>query len=169
MAQPSRNRMPSPPTYYVYKRSPAFFIVDIFLIIGVICLGIFFLIFKIPVFFVYDIRMTLVLFGLFLVTAIGMLIADIIRFFSWKLTATPLTLVLEIGLFSKKTTEIHYSHINAIHIKQTILGRLFHEGDIIVTTGNDISLDTFIGIEEPHHLQDIIYMYRAALDLSQRR
>jgi membrane protein YdbS with pleckstrin-like domain len=149
----------NPPVYYVFRRSIIFFVYDAIIIAGIICIGAFLISIRFPLFFFYDVRFILIIMGLTLLIAIGILISDIFRF-TTKLTTTPNTVLLETGFITKHTTDIPYYHINAVHIEQTFLGRIFDTGDVIITSGNDISKDYLYGIQRPSKLRTIIYEHK---------
>lgn len=60
------------------------------------------------------------------------------------------------GGISTKVTQVPYSKVNSVTVSQGILGKSWNSGDVIISTGNDVSGIVFKGIENPHLLKETI-------------
>jgi uncharacterized membrane protein YdbT with pleckstrin-like domain len=57
------------------------------------------------------------------------------------------------GAVFTHTVEIPFSKINSVSVKKGFWGSIFGFGDIVITTGNDISGEVFKRIENPDQLK----------------
>lgn len=80
----------------------------------------------------------------------------ILNFLNAKLILKEKTILLQKGVLSKSDVEIPYSKINTVSIKQDLIGNLFSYGDIVITTGNDVSGIPFAGVSNPQHIRQLI-------------
>lgn len=84
------------------------------------------------------------------------LLVRVLRFLNAKLTLKEKTILLQGGIINKGDVEIPYSKINSVSVRQGLLGSFFGYGDIVITTGNDISGIPFKGIKNPQYVKQLI-------------
>lgn len=76
-----------------------------------------------------------------------------------SITLTGNGVILKRGLVTSNVTEIPYTKINSITIKQGILGQFLNYGDVIILAGNDLVGIPFKGISSPEEIKRQIYQY----------
>jgi len=65
--------------------------------------------------------------------------------------------LMELGIFRKKYTEIRYNQIRTTHVKQTIWQRLINIGDLhVVSSGSGEDEIVARGIDKPHYYKEKI-------------
>lgn len=87
---------------------------------------------------------TLPIFGLGLL----FFISAAIRYYTTELAVTNKRVIAKTGLISRQTIELNLSKIESIRVDQSILGRMFNFGSIIVAGGGNPQAPV-IGISEP--------------------
>lgn len=87
---------------------------------------------------------TLPLFGLGLL----FFISAAIRYYTTELAVTNKRVIAKTGLISRQTIELNLSKIESIRVDQSILGRMFNFGSIIVAGAGNPQAPV-IGISEP--------------------
>jgi membrane protein YdbS with pleckstrin-like domain len=92
------------------------------------------------------------LFGLGLVLALY----HYLRYQNTGITLGSKSVTLIRGGLGSKVTQVPYAKINSVTISQGILGKTWNSGDVIISTGNDVTGITFRGIENPHLLKETI-------------
>lgn len=81
--------------------------------------------------------------GLLLAVALLLGLARYVSYASSEFAVTNLRVIIKVGVFRRRTLELQRSKVEAIAVNQSILGRIFGFGDIVVTgTG---------GTKEPFH------------------
>lgn len=97
----------------------------------------------------------LALYGFLSLMLIGIpfLIKALLEYFSNKLRIEKHSIILEKGIISKSTIDIPYNKINSIQVRQGIIGRMLHYGDVVILTGNDIAGQVFEGIDNPQQIK----------------
>ncbi len=80
-------------------------------------------------------------------------IRNLIYYYSETITTTPDSLEMKRGILVVEKIEVPYSKVNSIHIKQSILGRIFNFGTVIISTGNDTTGIVFRNIHSPNELK----------------
>ncbi len=80
-------------------------------------------------------------------------IRNLISYYSEIITATPDSLEMKKGILVVEKIEVPYSKVNSIHIKQSILGRIFNFGTVTISTGNDTTGIVFRNIHSPNELK----------------
>lgn len=87
---------------------------------------------------------TLPLFGLGLI----FFLSAAIRYYTTELAVTNKRVIAKTGLISRQTIELNLSKIESIRVDQSILGRMFNFGSIIVAGAGNPQAPV-IGISEP--------------------
>lgn len=95
---------------------------------------------------------------LLMVVIIGffLFVRDILKYLNSSLTVTEKMLIIKKGVFSTASTEVPYSKINSINVRESMFGKIFGYGDLVVSTGNDVSGVVFQGIQSPQEAKKAI-------------
>jgi len=104
---------------------------------------------------------TLPLFGLGLL----FFISAAIRYYTTELAVTNKRVIAKTGLISRQTIELNLSKIESIRVDQSILGRMFNFGSIIVAGAGNPQAPV-IGISQPMEFRKA---FIAAQEGSERR
>ena len=81
------------------------------------------------------------------------MIKHLIQYYTNYLKLSSQGVILKKGWLSIKTIEIPLAKINSISINQSIFGRIFGYGDVIILSGNDISGQVFNYAEKPETIK----------------
>jgi len=94
----------------------------------------------------------LMLFGIGFITVIF----TFLDYISNYLEVKDSSLLLKTGFLKVVRHEIQYNKINSITIEQSLFGRMFNYGTIVIVTGNNISGIKFKNIDNPEEIKNLI-------------
>ena len=97
-----------------------------------------------------DCVLMLILIGFYL------FVKHLLEYLNSSLTVTDKMLIIKRGIFSTASTEVPYTKINSINVRESLLGKMLGYGDLIVSTGNDISGVVFQRIQSPQEAKKAI-------------
>lgn len=83
-------------------------------------------------------------------------VRDILRYLNSSLTVTDKMLIIKKGIVSTVSTEVPYTKINSINVRESLFGKILGYGDLVVSTGNDVSGVVFQGIQSPQEAKKAI-------------
>ena len=84
------------------------------------------------------------------------LIVVILKYNTTKLNLKEHDLSYTYGILSTTNTDLKFRDIQTISIKKTLIGRMFHYGNIILITGSDTGNIYFQGIDNPEIIKQEI-------------
>lgn len=93
---------------------------------------------------------------LFVMVGFFTVLYHILKYLNLSITLTERSLIMRKGTLSASETEVPYSKVNSVTVRQSTMGKAFNYGDIIISTGNDVTGVVFDSIENPHRLKEIV-------------
>ena len=93
---------------------------------------------------------------MFIIIGFFLFIRDILNYLNSSLTIEEKMLVIKNGTVSTSSTEVPYSKINSINVRESIVGKMLGYGDLVVSTGNDVSGIVFKGVQSPQEAKKAI-------------
>ena len=81
-------------------------------------------------------------------------IYDYLRYKRNSITLGNKSVQLELGVFTKNSREIPYRNIQSVTVNQSISGRMFNYGHLIITTANDTDAIKFRYVANPQILRE---------------
>lgn len=83
-------------------------------------------------------------------------VVDYLQYKRKTLTVNDKSLELQYGVFSKNSRELFYKNIQGVNVNQSVLGRMFNYGDLVINTANQNESVVFNNIEHPQVLRQAI-------------
>jgi uncharacterized membrane protein YdbT with pleckstrin-like domain len=91
----------------------------------------------------------------FVVLAVIAFLRAFFRRLSTEIVVTNSRVIFKRGLFSRHTVEMNVSKIETVDVEQTLWGRLFSYGDVVIR-GTGGSFEPLIGVARPLQLRNTI-------------
>lgn len=83
----------------------------------------------------------------------------LIRYANWNANIWAVTnfrVIDEVGLLSHFAKESPLDKINNVSYKQTVMGRIFNYGDVVIQTAAQVGATTYLNVNHPRRLQETI-------------
>jgi len=90
----------------------------------------------------------------------------LIRYANWNANiwvVTNFRVIDEVGLLSHFAKESPLDKINNVSYKQTVMGRIFSYGDVVIQTAAEVGATTYIDVNHPKRLQETIVLAQSEL------
>jgi membrane protein YdbS with pleckstrin-like domain len=90
----------------------------------------------------------------------------LIRYANWNANiwvVTNFRVIDEVGLLSHFAKESPLDKINNVSYKQTVMGRVFSYGDVVIQTAAEVGATTYIDVNHPRRLQETIVLAQSEL------
>ncbi|HXO77203.1 MAG TPA: PH domain-containing protein [Puia sp.] len=90
----------------------------------------------------------------------------LIRYANWNANiwvVTNFRVIDEVGLLSHFAKESPLDKINNVSYKQTVMGRIFSYGDVVIQTAAEVGATTYIDVNNPRRLQETIVLAQSEL------
>jgi uncharacterized membrane protein YdbT with pleckstrin-like domain len=90
----------------------------------------------------------------------------LIRYANWNANiwvVTNFRVIDEVGLLSHFAKESPLDKINNVSYKQSVMGRMFSYGDVVIQTAAEVGATTYIGVNHPKRLQETIVLAQSEL------
>ncbi len=90
----------------------------------------------------------------------------LIRYANWNANiwvVTNFRVIDEVGLLSHFAKESPLDKINNVSYKQTVTGRIFSYGDVVIQTAAEVGATTYINVSHPKRLQETIVLAQSEL------
>lgn len=100
-----------------------------------------------------------------IVAVLGLLYL-LIRYANWNANiwvVTNFRVIDEVGLLSHFAKESPLDKINNVSYKQSVMGRIFSYGDVVIQTAAEVGATTYIDVNHPRRLQETIVFAQSEL------
>jgi len=90
----------------------------------------------------------------------------LIRYANWNANiwvVTNFRVIDEVGLLSHFAKESPLDKINNVSYKQSVMGRIFSYGDVVIQTAAEVGATTYIDVNHPRRLQETIVFAQSEL------
>jgi uncharacterized membrane protein YdbT with pleckstrin-like domain len=90
----------------------------------------------------------------------------LIRYANWNANiwvVTNFRVIDEVGLLSHFAKESPLDKINNVSYKQSVIGRIFSYGDVVIQTAAEVGATTYINVNHPKRLQETIVLAQSEL------
>jgi membrane protein YdbS with pleckstrin-like domain len=90
----------------------------------------------------------------------------LIRYSNWNANiwvVTNFRVIDEVGLLSHFAKESPLDKINNVSYKQSVMGRIFSYGDVVIQTAAEVGATTYINVNRPRRLQETIVFAQSEL------
>ena len=90
--------------------------------------------------------------GVLLVVGLVIFLSAVVRRWTTELVLTNRRIITKQGLVARNTVEMNLGKVESLHVNQSLMGRLFDYGDVVVV-GTGSSLEPLRGISSPLELR----------------
>src|SRR5260221_14674490 len=100
------------------------------------------------------------------IAAVLGLLYFLIRYANWNANiwvVTNFRVIDEVGLLSHFAKESPLDKINNVSYKQSVMGRIFSYGDVVIQTAAEVGATTYIDVNHPKRLQETIVLAQSEL------
>lgn len=108
------------------------------------------------------------LFGFLTLTALLFLGVSLLQWVTTNFAVTSERLIVRRGIIAKNGVEIPLDRINTVFFQQSILERVVGAGDLVIESASEQGRQTFSDVNNPTHVQQVIYRCREGLENSSR-
>lgn len=108
----------------------------------------------------------------FMAATVVSLLFFAVSFLRWITTNFAVTserLIVRRGIIAKNGVEIPLDRINTVFFQQSILERFLGAGDLVVESASEQGRQVFSDVDNPVHVQQVIYRCREGLEDSSRK
>lgn len=95
--------------------------------------------------------------------------ASFLRWVTTNFAVTSERLIVRRGIIAKNGIEIPLDRINTVFFQQSILERFLGAGDLVVESASEQGRQIFSDVDNPVHVQQVIYRCREGLEDSSRK
>ena len=93
------------------------------------------------------------------VLAVLNLALQTLRWYRTHFVLTSQRIIFQSGVIARKRVEISLHKINVVNFHQSVFERLINAGDIVIETGAEEGVETFIDVRDPQNVQAYIHQW----------
>ena len=93
------------------------------------------------------------------VLAVLNLALQTLKWYRTHFVLTSQRIIFQSGVIARKRVEISLHKINVVNFHQSVFERLINAGDIVIETGAEEGVETFIDVRDPQNVQAYIHQW----------
>jgi len=93
------------------------------------------------------------------VLAVLNLALQLLKWYRTHFVLTSQRVIFQSGVIARKRVEISLHKINVVNFLQSVFERLINAGDIVIETGAEEGVETFIDVRDPQNVQAYIHQW----------
>jgi uncharacterized membrane protein YdbT with pleckstrin-like domain len=93
------------------------------------------------------------------VLAVLNLALQTLKWYRTHFMLTSQRIIFQSGVIARKRVEISLHKINVVNFHQSVFERLINAGDIVIETGAEEGVETFIDVRDPQNVQAYIHQW----------
>ena len=93
------------------------------------------------------------------VLAVLNLALQTLKWYRTHFVLTSQRVIFQSGVIARKRVEISLHKINVVNFRQSVFERLINAGDIVIETGAEEGVETFIDVRDPQNVQAYIHQW----------
>ena len=93
------------------------------------------------------------------VLAVLNLALQLLKWYRTHFVLTSQRVIFQSGVIARKRVEISLHKINVVNFRQSVFERLINAGDIVIETGAEEGVETFIDVRDPQNVQAYIHQW----------
>ena len=82
-----------------------------------------------------------------------------LKWYRTHFVLTSQRIIFQSGVIARKRVEISLHKINVVNFHQSVFERLINAGDIVIETGAEEGVETFIDVRDPQNVQAYIHQW----------
>ena len=82
-----------------------------------------------------------------------------LKWYRTHFVLTSQRVIFQSGVIARKRVEISLHKINVVNFHQSVFERLINAGDIVIETGAEEGVETFIDVRDPQNVQAYIHQW----------
>lgn len=87
------------------------------------------------------------------------LVLQSLKWYRTHFVLTSQRVIFQSGVIARKRVEISLHKINVVNFHQSVFERLINAGDIVIETGAEEGVETFIDVRDPQNVQAYIHQW----------
>ena len=93
------------------------------------------------------------------VLAVMNLALQSLKWYRTHFVLTSQRIIFQSGVIARKRVEISLHKVNVVNFHQSVFKRLINAGDIVIETGAEEGVETFIDVRDPQNVQAYIHQW----------